>query len=106
MATYNLTLCHDSDLSDDDYSYHAWCGYLTHADTNREVFLHEDPYDDQQFLTAYDDSHPDVTISLTARQLSGLEPVSLSHLSGEVAGAFETALELYREYAAEAGITF
>lgn len=106
MATYNLTLCHDSDLSDDDYPYHVWCGHLTYADTNREVFPDREPYDDQQFMTAYDDSHPDITISLTSGQLNGLEPMHLSHLSYEVESALEYALELYRTYAADTGFTF
>lgn len=106
MATYNLTLCHDSDLSGDGYTYHVWSAVLTHAATGHEVFPNKDPYDVDQGMTTYDDSYPDVTISLTGEQVSGLEPVDLSHLGGEVAGAFDAALDLYREDAADTGTTF
>lgn len=106
MSTYKLTLYHGSDLSDDDYTYHVWSAVLTHAATGDEVFPSADTYDDEQYMTTYDDSHPEVVIHLTTEQLSGLEPMPLNHLGGEVASAFDAALDLYREYAADTGFTF
>ena len=106
MSTYLLTLYHGSDLSDDDYTYHVWSAVLTHAATGDEVFPSAEPYDDEQYMTTYDEAHPDIAISLTAGQLSGLEPVHLNHLGGEVASAFDAALDRYRKYAAYTGFTF